>query len=241
VERDVDVIKVMASGGIMTPGSNPLRPQYSAAELGVVVAEAHRLGRRVVAHALNVEAIRNCVSAGVDSIDHCLWQLPDGSLAYDPELGRELIERGTQVGVTGAGMMRVLLDQGDAGLAELRRALDAHRQFFLAGGRVGLHSDAGVRLTPIDRFDLAMKVMLVGLSLSPREVLVAVTVTAAEIVGFDSEIGMIEEGKRADIIALRSDPLADLDNVRSVSAVFRDGVRLVDNGRIVVSGRLEAR
>ena len=112
-ERGVDVVKIMSSGGNMTAGSNALRPQYSAAELSEAVAEAHRLGRRVVAHALNVEAIRNCVDAGVDSIDHCTWQLPDGSLAYDAELGRQLIDTGVQVGITGSGILRILLGQGE--------------------------------------------------------------------------------------------------------------------------------
>jgi imidazolonepropionase-like amidohydrolase len=238
-EQGVDVIKVMASGGIMTPGTNATAPQYSAAEVTVAVVEAHRLGRRVVAHALNVEAIRNCVDAGVDSIDHCAWRLPNDSLAYDAELGERIAGGGAVVGVTGSGILRILLAQGDAGRDELRRTLAAHRQLFLAGARVGVHSDAGVRFTPVDRFDLTLQVMMVGLDVAPRDCLVAATSTAADAVGLGDEVGAIEVGKRADLVVLDGDPLADLGNVRRVTAVFRDGAKLVAKGRIVVPAPAE--
>jgi imidazolonepropionase-like amidohydrolase len=237
VEQGVDCIKVMASGGNMTPGSNALAPQYSSSELRCAVNEAHRLGRRVVAHALNVDAIKNCVESGVDSVDHCTWQLPDGSLRYDEELGKQIVEGGTRVGITGSGILRVLLERGAEGQGELRKALDAHRQLYAAGGRVGVHSDAGVRFTPIERFDLSLKVMEVGLSISPREVLVAATNTAAEALGLEQVVGAIEVGKRGDLAVLESDPCADLANVRSVRAVFRDGRKVVEHGRMVVPDR----
>ena len=240
VERGVDVVKIMSSGGNMTAGSNALRPQYSAAELSEAVVEAHRLGRRVVAHALNVEAIRNCVDAGVDTIDHCTWQLPDASLAYDPELGRQLIDTGVQVGITGSGILRILLGQGEPGHAQLQRALEAHRELYRAGAKVGVHSDGGVRFTPIERFDLTLKVMQVGLDVSPAEVLSAVTTTAAEAIGLGDQLGSISPGKRADLVVLDDNPLHDLDHVRSVRAVFKDGIKLVERNRILVPPRAEA-
>lgn len=233
-EQGVDVVKMMASGGNMTPGSNALQPQYSAAELAMAVGEAHRLGRRVAAHALNVQAIRNCVEAGIDSIEHCSFQLADGSLGYDPELGELIADGGPAVGITGSGILRVLLDQGETGRTELRKTLSAHRQLMRAGAQVGVHSDAGVRFTRFERFDLSLKVMTVGLEVPPVTALIAATATAATIVGLEAELGTIEVGKRADLLALSADPLADVDNVRSVAAVLRDGIRLVDRGRITV-------
>jgi imidazolonepropionase-like amidohydrolase len=240
IERGVDVVKIMASGGNMTAGSNALQPQYSAEELSVAVREAHRLGRRVVAHALNVEAIRNCIQAGVDSIDHCSWQLPDSTLAYDPDLGQLLVQSGTRVGITGSGILRILLGRGEPGRAELRRVLDAHRQLFHAGARVGVHSDAGVRFTPIERFDLTLKVMMVGLDLSPREALVGATSTAAEALGLEAELGSVAPGMRADLVVLEANPLDDLDNVRTIRAVYRDGTKLIEQGRLFVPSRPEA-
>lgn len=233
-EQGVDVVKVMASGGNMTPGSNALQPQYSAAELAVAAGEAHRLGRRVAAHALNVQAIQNCVEAGVDSIEHCSFQLADGSLGYDRELGELIARDGPAVGITGSGILRVLLDQGEAGRTELRRTLSAHRELLRAGALIGVHSDAGVRFTRFERFDLSLEVMTVGLDVPPVTALIAATATAATIIGLESELGTIEVGKRADLLALTADPLADIGNVRTVAAVFRDGIRLVDRGRLTV-------
>ena len=234
IEGGVDFIKIMASGGNMTAGSNPCQPQYSGQELSVAVREAHRLGRRVVAHALSVETIRNCVEAGVDSIDHCTWQLPDTSLSYDSALADQLIAAGSRVGITGSGILRMLLEQGDTGAAKLRTALDAHRQLYMSGASVTVHSDAGVRFTPITRFDQSMKVMMVGLGLSPKEVLRAVTAVAAEAIGLQDELGTVEVGRRADLLVLDANPLDELENITSVRAVFRDGRQLIEGGRMVL-------
>lgn len=230
VAQGVDVVKVVASGGNMTAGSNPREPQYSAEEIAAAANEAHRLGRRVVAHALNVEAIRRCIEGRVDSIDHCSWQLADSSLCYDQAIGETLVQSGARVGITGSGILRRLLHQGEAGLIELRHTLDAHRQLFLAGASVTVHSDAGVRFTPIERFDLSVKVMMHGLGVTSRDALLAVTSVAAEAIGLEDEIGTIGVGKRADLLVLGANPLDDLDNLRLVEAVFRDGVKLVERG-----------
>lgn len=240
VEQGVDVVKIMSSGGNMTPGSNALKPQYTALELAEAVAEAHRLGRLVVAHALNVESIRNCLQAGVDSIDHCAWQRPDGALAYDDQVGQQMVATGTWVGVTGSGILRVLLGGGAAGREELQRLLAGHREVLRHGGRVGVHSDAGVRLTPIERFDLALQVMMVGLELSPREVLVAATSAAAATIGLGTQTGAISVGRWADLLVLDSDPLARLAHVRSVRSVLKKGAKLVADGQILYTDRPEA-
>lgn len=73
-EHDVDVIKVMASGGNMTRGSNPMMPQYEVEELRALVNEAHRLKRRVAAHTLESKSIRRAIAAGVDTLEHCTWR-----------------------------------------------------------------------------------------------------------------------------------------------------------------------
>jgi imidazolonepropionase-like amidohydrolase len=231
VTAGVDVVKIMASGGNMTAGSNPLLPQYTLEEIQTAVNEAHRLGRRVVAHALNSETIHRCVVAGVDCIDHCTWQRPDGSIQYDDAIARQLVTRGLHAGATGSGIARVLLEQGPAGEAQLRRTLYGHRRLRELGGVVGIHSDAGVRFTYFDRFDLSLKVLMAGLEIGALEALRTATSVAAQIVGL-AEIGTIEAGKRADLLVLGADPRASIDNIRDVVAVFRDGVPVVEHGRV---------
>ena len=82
--------------------------------------------------------------------------------------------------------------------------------------------------------------MQAGLEVSPAEVLSAVTTTAADAIGLGDQLGSISPGKRADLVVLDDNPVNDLDHVRSVRAVFRDGVKLVERDRILVPSRAEA-
>ena len=233
-EAGVDIIKIMASGGNMTAGSNPLQPQYTLEAIQMAVTEAHRLGRRVVAHALNAETIHRCVIAGVDCIDHCTWQRSDGSLVYDEKIGSLLVASGLQAGATGSGIVRILLDQGAEGAAQIRRIFAGHRRLRALGGTIAVHSDAGVRFTHFDRFDLSLKVLMAGLDLSALETLQTATVENAKVLGLEAEIGTIDTGKRADLLVLRSDPRDAIDAVRDVAAVLRDGVSVVEGEYLAV-------
>jgi imidazolonepropionase-like amidohydrolase len=233
IQEGADAIKIVASGGQMTAGSNPLLPQYPASVLRTAVQEAHRLGRRVVAHALNAASIRDCAEAGVDTIDHCAWSAPDGSVQYDPHLGARLIDAGTTIGLTGSGILRQLLPERDGDVSELRQRLDSHRRLHAAQARVVVHSDAGVRYTPFDEFVLSLRVMEEGLGASRMDVLRAATGRAAEAVGLAGEIGTLTVGARADLLVLDRNPLDDLNHLKSIRHVLRDGRVLVDAGRLL--------
>jgi imidazolonepropionase-like amidohydrolase len=228
----VDLIKIMASGGNMTAGSNPLQPQYTLAEIQTTVVEAHRLGRTVLAHCLNTESIHRCVEAGVECIDHCTWQRPDGGIEYDDNVGRLLVASRAFVGATGSGILRVLLDQGEAGEEQLRRTLAGHRRLRELGAIVGVHSDAGVRFTHFERFDLSLKAIMIGMDLSATEILGMATHAASQILGLATEIGTIDTGKHADLLVLDGDPREAIDDVRNVHAVLRDGEIAVMQGRL---------
>ncbi len=241
VQAGVDAIKIVASGGQMTAGSNPLQPQYPRQVLAAAAEEAHRLGKRLVAHALNAASIRDCFEAGVDTIDHATWSRPDGSIGFDDALGRQLAESSTTVGLTGSGILRQLLpDLGGDGLEELHERLRPHRQLLEMGARVVVHSDAGVRFTPCDAFVLSLRVMEAGLDAPRMAVLQAATARAAEAVGLAHEIGTLEVGKRADLVVLDGNPLDDLGYLRNVRCVLRDGRVVVDAGAIALVGAADA-
>src|SRR5688500_6724153 len=96
VKEDVDFVKIMATGGRMTPGSNVGRAQFSVDELRAMVDDAHRLGRHVAAHCLGVEGMAHAVEAGVDTIEHGNWLDEGGDKhAFDEALARTMAERGT--------------------------------------------------------------------------------------------------------------------------------------------------
>jgi imidazolonepropionase-like amidohydrolase len=245
--RGVDVIKVMASGGNMTRGSNKLLPQFETEELELIVTEAHRLGRRVAAHALNTESIRRAVRAGVDTIEHCIWVDSSGEPDLDLELVKEMARLPVSATLTMAGISRVLLpDYGQTGDEEQRAARDMSptgslvddlewaRLIRAEGVRVTVASDGGVRFTPFRRFDQSIECAMVGLGLTASEAIELSTLRAAEALGIDDQVGSLDIGKRADFVVL--DGLLD-DGSRSLGSVrqvWREGSVVVDQGRLAV-------
>lgn len=222
-----DFVKVMASGGNMTPGSNVLLPQYGADELRTLVAEAHRLGRQVAAHAHPVEAIRSAVLAGADTIEHCHWQEPAGGVSLDEAVVAEMVRRGTFVDPTLAGGYRIPApgeSAADRRRGELRSGrVAALRRMIELGVRVIAGTDAGARRTAFDDFALSLELLVAEAGLTPADALLAATRTSAEALGLAHEIGTIEAGKRADLVLVEGDPLADVSATRRVAAVIQAG------------------
>ena len=240
-----DFIKIVATGGMMTGGSNPLRPQYTRDELTAAAAEAHRLGRPIAAHVLNAEAIRSCLAAAVDTIEHCLWLAPDGTVAYDANAVDELVRTRCCVGVTVSGLLRGLLPDGDDDPGERERRRVALRERFAperrmkaAGVHLVLHTDAGVRLTPFAAFSRGLEVAVAAIDLTPREAIQMVTRLPAEGVGL-ADLGTVEPGKRADLVAVDGDPAASVADLARVRHVWRDGRRLVRDSLLSRPGRDE--
>jgi len=236
VKAKADVIKVCASGGNMTPGTNPLAAQYSADDLSLVVAEAHRLGRRVAAHAIGTAGIRHSASAGVDTIEHCLW-LGQTGIEYSAEIAQLMQAKGLYAGLPLPGIYRLLLPQKvatseeqEVRLADMRSQLFGMRQTIQQGVRFMVSSDAGVRFTRFEDLYLSLKVAVHGLDLSPMEAIVAATGTAAEALGLGDELGSVVAGKRADLLIVEGDPLSNLETLQQVRWVFRDGRVMSQDG-----------
>jgi imidazolonepropionase-like amidohydrolase len=243
----VDVVKVMASGGNMTHGSNPRMPQYSVPELAIVVEEAHRLGRRVAAHALNTESIRRAVAAGVDTIEHCGWRNADGTEEVDPEVVAAMAAQGTWAVVTYAGINRLLLPEfadddsperaatlSMSATGDLVTDFEWARTLRKAGVPMVLASDAGVRFTPFRRFDESVHCGIDTLGITASEAIGLATLKGAEALGISAEVGSIEIGKRADLVVLSGHLTDATSRLGAVRQVWRDGRVVVDHGRIVL-------
>ena len=207
LRRGADQIKVMASGGVASP-TDPLEStQYQPDELSAAVAEAEAAGTYVLAHAYTPAAIRNAVEAGVRSIEHGNF-LDEPTAALMAAKGAFLVptfvtyeklhEHGREHGLTAAQLAKLDLVLG-SGLDGLRRAHSA-------GVRIGSGSDL---LGPLARYkarELAIKASVLGAYQS----LIAATRTNAELLGIGAEAGTIEAGKRADLLVIDGDPLADI-------------------------------
>jgi imidazolonepropionase-like amidohydrolase len=227
----VDFIKVMATGGMLTPGSNAAAAQYSVAELKACVEEAHRLGRRVAAHVLCSEGVRFSIAAGIDTIEHC-WSIAGGPQDVDDETIQRLVVSGSFGSVTAHRSLRALLGEGPEGLSELRRRLAPHRAMRQAGIPLPVHSDAGIPGTRFESFRLSVEVYRQGLETRIEEAVRAATHIPAAALGMGDRLGKVEPGYLSDLVVIRGVP-NDNDFLSSdVLLVMLDGESVVENGRI---------
>ena len=204
-----DVVKICATGGVLSPTDHPEFTQFSPQELEAIVQEAaYRRGIKVMAHAQGAEGIKQAVRAGIHSIEHGIF--------LDDEAIELMIEHGTFLVPTLLAPVAVLEagEEGgmpDFGLQKSREVIDAHRESFRraheAGVRIAMGTDAGVMPHGTNLREL---VLLVEAGMTPMQAIVATTQTAAACLGWEDRLGTIEPGKLADIVICQSDPLADI-------------------------------
>ena len=236
----VDLIKVMVTGGIMTGNAKPLLCQYSQAELDALCEEARRLDKPVAAHVGSTEGIRRCVAAGVDTIEHCRWRHLDSTIGCDPRVVDKMLAQGTFVGWTVSNIWRrnllpdIGLDEAERRrvLEEIHEAWQPARDMRAAGVKMVVSSDAGVRLTRFGDIYLSLAMYSMMMDVSPLETISAVTQAPAEAMRLADELGTIEVGKIADLLILDADPLQDLENLRKVHLVIKEGKIVVSDGQL---------
>jgi imidazolonepropionase-like amidohydrolase len=225
--EEADFLKVMATGGNMTAGSDPMRAQYDPETLGLIADLGREVGKHTAAHVLSRAAMPGAVHARVRTIEHCDWRVEENRYEFDADLARKMIEQNQYVGLTMSGTARrAFLSEVAASTEGPVRRLGirfaCERRMLDFGVRYTLHSDAGVRRTPIDRFALGLRCAEIELKLTPSEILRAVTATAAEAIGMDDR-GVLQPGKRADLLVVEGNPLQDLACLERVRAVMKAG------------------
>ena len=220
-DEGVDFVKVMATGGMMTAGSNPYAAQYTPAELTELVLEARRLDLRVAAHALSAEGVRAAVAAGVSTLEHCVTTTA-ARQDYDPALNAGIAAAGIVVGVTAHRPLRDLLRRGDT--AAIRDRLAPHRQLRDAGALVNVHSDAGTPGSTFDALAESIEIFQIGMGATTAEAVAAATSIAARALGLEAQTGLLAPGYLADLVVLDGDLATDVRALRRVVAVVRSGV-----------------
>jgi imidazolonepropionase-like amidohydrolase len=222
--RGVDVIKIMATGGNMTPTLGAHQSQYTRAELTAAVDEAHAHGLPVAAHAHGGRGIADAMRAGADSIEHCTFFTADGVHA-DPGIIEELARRQTAISMTGAVAPGIA-----APYPAIRKRLEAiianHAALYRAGARIVCSSDAGVGPNkPHDVLPHGVSSFLPAIGMTNAQALQAVTAAAAAVCGIAGTTGTLEVGKDADIMAVAGNPVNDISAIHDVLAVFIKGTR----------------
>ena len=226
LKRGAGCIKLMASGGVYGHAEEPGSPQLTVEELRAGVEEAHKAGRKVAAHAYSVEAVNNALSAGVDSIEH-------GSF-IDRATAERMRELGTYL-VPTLSVYEAMSARGpELGAPEYiqrktAEVLEASREAFRLAQQIGVPlaagTDCGAPGHPHGTLPEELGVM-VDAGATPLEALRYGTSAAADLVGLAGEVGALEPGKKADLLAVGGDPLRDIGALRDVRLVLRDGSRV---------------
>lgn len=219
VKDGCDWIKVMATGGNMTRGTNTLAAQYAVDELRAVIEEAHRLRRRVAAHCHGTAGIRVAVEAGVDTLEHCSFTGAKG-VDFDNDLVREIAAKGLVISPTISVGYRSWADDG----LKRQRAELTH-SFFEAGCKVAMSTDCGIPRVPHAALGVGIEILQELGQLSPVAALRLATSTSADLLGLPDR-GVLQPGKRADLLVVQGDPTRDLGALQQVRYVVKAG-RLV--------------
>lgn len=218
-EAGADVIKVMASGGSLTPdGAAMWEAQFGAAELGAAVDEAHRLGLPVAAHAHGTQSIRDAVTAGVDTIEHCTWLTGPGQFEPCEDTAARLAAAGVVVCPAHSGSWHRLAQA----IGEDRARALTGRVRWLADRGVRLIAGTDAGLTPFDDFPAAL-LRTREWGFTAAQILETATVGAADALGLAATTGRVAAGLDADLLVVAGDPLADLTALHHPELVIARG------------------
>jgi imidazolonepropionase-like amidohydrolase len=220
IKYGADVIKIGATGGVLSKGDDPQASQYTLEEMQAIVADAHRLGRKVAAHAHGAQGILWASEAGVDSIEHGSY-LNDEGIAMMKKKGTYLVPTAYLVDwMQHYGNLPPIYQQKmkDVSAVEKQNAIKAIK----AGVKVALGTDAAVYPHGLNAHEVDVYVNQFGMS--PLAAIQTGTINAADLMGWTDKIGTLEPGKWADIIAIDGDPLKDVKILQHVPFVMKSGI-----------------
>ncbi len=220
IKYGADVIKICATGGVLSKGDDPQAAQYTLEEMKAIVADAHRLGRKVAAHAHGSQGILWASMAGIDSIEH-------GSYINDEDIA-EMKKNGTYLVPTlyledwqvEKGSLPPFYHQKMVDVSAVAKNNIKHAM--QAGVKIALGTDAAVYPHGLNAHELDVYVNQLGMA--PLAALQTATVNAADLMGWSAKTGSLETGKWADIIAVEKNPLDDVRVLQDVKFVMKGGV-----------------
>ena len=208
LDAGAEVIKFIASGGVLTPGTSPDSAQMTPEELAAGMAAARRAGRRVAAHAHSAQGMKNAIRAGAHSIEH--------ATLMDEEAAGLMQARGVYMVPTLSALARtagcgLACGVPEAAVAKAKAMVSRHKTSFKLAHRAGIPiamgTDAG---TPFNYHGENAQELerMVALGMTPMEALVSATSAAAGLIGIDDQVGTIEPGKLADLLLVKGNPLS---------------------------------
>ena len=221
IKYGADLIKVCATGGVLSKGDDPQASQYTLEEMKAIVADAHRLGRKVAAHAHGAQGILWATQAGVDSIEHGSY-IDDAGIAEMKKNGTYLVPT-LYLGdwfLENAERNHVpdfYLTKAKAVMPVARKNI---ARAFASGVKVAFGTDAAVYPHGLNAHEFAV---MVKLGLTPLQAIQAATINAADLLGWSGKVGTLDAGAWADIVAVDGDPLKDVTALEHVKFVMKGG------------------
>ena len=219
IKYGADLIKIGASGGVLSKGDDPQASQYTQEEMAAICADAHRLGRKVAAHAHGAQAILWATNAGVDSIEH-------GSYIDDASI-KAMKAHGTYL-VPTSYLYDWYKEHGDLPVYYKQKMIDTasvargnHKKAIAAGVKVAFGTDSAVYPHGLNAHELDVYVTAYGMS--PLAAIQTATLNAADLMGWTEKTGSLDVGKWADVIAVQGDPLQDVKLLQNVAFVMKAG------------------
>lgn len=224
LKEGANCLKVMSTGGRMTPGTNIGVAQYSVAEIRAAVEEAQRAHVTVSAHALGTAGIRNATHAGVNTIEHYNWLSPDGTVEFDESVVVQMAAQSTAIVPTITPLQKSAVRD---------EVLDRMRRSIALGAPIAAGTDAGVSLTPFDSLPGELELYVSQLGLTPLQAIQAATANAARALGLDATVGTLVPGRAADLIAVDGDPSLQIGDLHQVRVVIQGGRTVVKDGLVL--------
>lgn len=221
VKYGVDVVKVLASGGVLSKGDNPGAPQFTFEELKVAADTAHQAGRKIAAHAHGAQSIKDAIRAGFDSIEHASL-VDDEGIALAKEHGTYFVMDIYNDDYLLGNAIKFGLEPENVEKEKKvgRTQRENFAKAFKAGVKMAFGTDAGV----YPHGDNAKQFStMVRFGMSPAQVIHAATSSAADLIGRKSQVGTLEPGKFADIVAVKGDPLSDVSTLEKMDFVMKGG------------------
>ena len=232
VKAGADFIKVMATGGGITPNTSPALAQFDREQMVELVRDSARIGKYVAAHCHGTPGIDNAIVANVRTIEHCSFMTPTGT-KYEQGAVDQIAENGIYVCPTlGAGgrMIEKMRREGISNpwIDSVSQRYDNLRRMWDSGVQFISGNDAGVPLSGFDDFQLDLEMLVEHIGVSNSDAILTATGKAAEALGTD-DFGTLQPGKRADILAVQGDALHDIGALRNIQLVLKSGEVMVDN------------
>lgn len=221
IKYGADLIKIMATGGVVTEGDDPAFAQYSPEEMKAIVETAHALGRKVAAHAHATVGIKYAMLAGVDSIEHGSY-IDDEGIQLMKEHGTYLVptvylEDWLMQNLPTLGWTPNMMEKANTLIPIASKNLS---HVFKSGVKVAFGTDAGVYPHGLNGHEFGK---MVEMGLTPLQTIQAGTVNAADLLGWSDRVGTIEAGKFADLVAVDGDPIANVHVLEQVRFVMKGG------------------